>query len=157
MISILDESSTIQFSRLETTVSGWFGGKDTRLADKLESETPCLACASLVRAEAQYIDTFADYWHDTAIQEAYQQSDGLCLPHFREVLRRISAPNERGQLVEIQRAKWESLKSELRQFQIKSAFNYVGEPIGTEADSWRRAVASLTGDEHALLTLTRPK
>ncbi len=158
VINLLElEDSTVQFSRLETTVSGWFDGKNTRLADKLESGTPCLACASLVRAEAQYIDTFADYWHDTAIQEAYQQSDGLCLPHFREVLRRISAPNERGQLVEIQRAKWESLKSELRQFQIKSAFNYVGEPIGTEADSWRRAVASLTGDEHALLTLTRPK
>jgi hypothetical protein len=158
VINILkSENSPFQFSKLETAVSGWFGSKgDNRLADRLEPEIPCLACASLIETENRYIGTFAAYWSDTALQSAYQQSNGLCLPHFREVLRRVPAPKERAQLVEVQRAKWESLKDELKQYQVKSAFNYVGEDFGADADSWRRAVASLTGGEHALLTLTRP-
>jgi hypothetical protein len=152
------ENSPFEFSKLETAVSGWFGGKaNTRLADKLESEIPCLACASLCEAETRYIGTFAKYWSDAALQNAYQQSDGLCLPHFRDVLRQMPVLKERAHLVEIQRVKWEKLKDELNQFQLKSAYNYVGDPIGDEADSWRRTVASLAGGEHALLTLTRPR
>lgn len=159
VLEILEsENSSFQLPRLETTVSGWFGAKgDTRLADKLEPEIPCPVCVSLCKSESSYIETFAEYWSDTAFQSAYQQSHGLCLPHFREVLRRMSAPKERAQLVEIQRSKWETLKSELELFQAKSALNYVGEPFGAEADSWRRAVASMTGGEHALLNLTRPR
>ncbi len=57
VITILEsEDSTIPFSRVETAVSGWFGSKaDSKLADKLESEIPCLA------AQHQYIETFATY------------------------------------------------------------------------------------------------
>lgn len=160
MITILDgEETAVHLSRLETTVSGWFGSKsgDSRLADRLEPEIACLACTSLAKSEAQYLETFATYWNETAFQTAYQSSEGLCLPHFRAVLRRITAPAERAHLVTLQRAKWEALKAELNQFQLKSAFNYVGEAIGAEADSWRRAVASVTGGEHRLLPQTRPR
>lgn len=159
VLDILEsENSPLQLSRLETAVSGWFGGKaDTRLADKLEPETPCPACVSLCKSETQYLGTFAEYWSDTAFQSAYQQSHGLCLPHFRDVLRRMPASEERAHLVEIQCAKWEKLKNELELFQLKSALNYVGDPFGVEVDSWRRAVASMTGGEHALLNLTRPR
>jgi hypothetical protein len=142
VISLDSENSPFHRSKLGTTLSNWFGG-DTRLADKLEPEIPCPACDSLRIAETQYIATFAEYWSDSALQSAYQQSNGLCLPHFREVLRHIPAPEARADLI--------------NQFQVKSAFNYVGEPIGAEADCWRRAVAALTGGEHALLTLTRPR
>ncbi|MBN8635872.1 MAG: hypothetical protein J0M07_11160 [Anaerolineae bacterium] len=159
VLDLLDsENATVPISRLETAVGGWLGGKGpTKLADKLEPETPCLACVSLCTSENQYVETLATYWNDTALQRAYQQSSGLCLPHFRDVLRRIADPKDRAYLVEVQRAKWEALKGELNQFQLKSAFNYVGEPLGAEADSWRRAVASMTGGEHTLLTLTRPR
>lgn len=159
LINILEsENSTPQLSGLEIVVKHWLGGKgETGLADKLEPEIPCLACASLCEAEARYLSTFAQYWNETALQSAYQQSNGLCLPHFREVLRGISAPEARVQLVTIQRAKWESLKEELRQYQVKSAYNYVGESFGADADSWRRAVASMTGGEHAPVTLTRTR
>ena len=158
VINILEsENSSSQFRRLETAVSGRFSGKgNSILADKLDSKIPCLVCTSLAEAEARYLTTFAKYWSDITLQTTYQQSNGLCLPHFRDVLRRISEPKEYALLIEIQRAKWKTLKAELAQYQIKTAYNYVGEAIGAEADSWRRAVTSLTGDEHALLTLTRP-
>ncbi|MCL4250388.1 MAG: hypothetical protein KJ065_19715 [Anaerolineae bacterium] len=159
VLEILEsENSPFQLSRLETVVSGWFGAKgDTRLAGKLEPEIPCPACVSLCKSEALYIETFAEYWSDTTFQSAYEQSQGLCLPHFRDVLRLMSAPKERAQLAKIQRAKWEALKGELELFQAKSVLNYVGEPFGAEVDSWRRVVASMTGGEHALLNLTRPR
>lgn len=159
VIDILaSDHAPVPGSRLEAALGGWFGAHgDARLADDLEPETPCLACASLCETEARYVATFAEYWSDAALQSAYQASQGLCLPHFRAVLRGIAAPHPRAQLIELQRAKWAALKDELNQFQVKSAFNYVGEPLGAEADAWRRAVASLTGGEHALLTLTRPR
>ncbi|MBE2271514.1 MAG: hypothetical protein IAE80_24995 [Anaerolinea sp.] len=153
VIDLLDSDSSA------SPVGGWFGSKGlARLPDKLETETPCLACASLCKSETQYVETFATYWNDPALQNAYQPSSGLCLPHFRDVLRRMTDANARARLIEVQREKWETLRSELNQFQIKSAFNYVGEPLSVaEADSWRRAVASMTGDEHALLSLPRPR
>lgn len=159
VISILEtEHPTSGETSLETVISGWLGGKGRNsLADKLKPQISCLACDSLCEAEARYLSTFAQYWSDAALQSAYQQSNGLCLPHFREVLRRISAQEARAQLVTMQRAKWESLKQELRQYQVKSAYNYVGEGFGADADSWRRAVASMTGGEHAPVTLTRSR
>jgi hypothetical protein len=128
-----------------------------RLADRLEPEEPCMLCVNVQETESRYVQTFADYWSMAALQTAFRASDGLCLPHLRDVLRRLDTASARQQLVDIQRAKWRALQSQLTQFQIKSAFNYVGEPMGAEADSWKRAVARVTGSEAAVPTLTRPK
>lgn len=128
---------------------------ESRLADALEPEGPCPACASVQDVERGYLDAFARYWSDAALRRAYDASHGVCLPHLRAALRRMSSAHAR-ELAAAQRDKWAALKRELDQFQIKSAFNYVGEPFGAEADSWRRAVAAVVGGERALLTLTRP-
>jgi hypothetical protein len=127
------------------------------LEDRLEPEEPCLVCANVQEAESRYVQTFAKHWSMQALQTAFHASDGLCLPHLRDVLPQMEATSERKELIEIHVAKWTALKAELDQFQLKSAYNYVGEPMGVEADSWKRAVASLTGGEHAVPTLTRTK
>ena len=143
---------------LESALSGWLGGKrDTPLADKLAPEAPCMICANLREAECRYTKTFATYWREDAVQKTYPRSDGLCLPHLRDVLRHMQRPACRQQLAEIHCAKWTALKGELDQFQIKSAFNYVGEPMGAEADSWRRAVASLAGNEGIVGSPAHPR
>ena len=152
------ENQKFQSTKLETAVSGWFGDKgDDQLADKLEPEIPCPVCVSLREAENRYIGTFAQHWCESAFQSAYQQSQGLCLPHFRAALRQMSVAKERAQLADIQCAKWRTLKDELKQYQVKTAYNYVGEGFGAEANSWRRAVAGMTGSEHAPLTVTHPR
>jgi hypothetical protein len=130
---------------------------DDQLADRLEPEAPCMMCVNVQEAEDRYVQTFAKCWSEEALQTAFRASDGLCLPHLRQVLRRLDTARARRQLVDIQLAKWTALQGQLAQFQIKSAFNYVGEPMGAEADSWKRAVASLTGGEAAVPRLTRPK
>lgn len=152
VLNVLEhEPATIERSGLP----GWLGGKrEAALADQLEPEGPCLVCASLCEAESRYTKIFATYWHEDAVRTAYSRSDGLCLPHLRDVLRQLPRANCRRQLAAIHRAKWAALKRELDQFQVKSAFNYVGEPMGPEADSWRRAVASLAGGEGVLLRRT---
>ena len=127
------------------------------LEDRLEPEGPCLVCANVQEAESRYVQTFAEHWSMEALQTAFRTSDGLCLPHLREVLRQLEARTERKQLIEFHVAKWTALKAELDQFQLKSAYNYVGEPMGAEADSWKRAVARLTGGENAVPMLTRTK
>ena len=152
------DSETPPNSALESALSGWFGGRhDAPLADKLEPESPCLICARQREAECRYSQTFATYWHEDAVQMAYPRCDGLCLPHLRDVLRQMSRPGDRRQLAGIHCARWTALKGELDQFQIKSAFNYAGEPMGPEADSWRRAVASLAGSEGRVGSSTRQR
>jgi hypothetical protein len=160
--SALDEVINIlESAPLEAPVSGMarFLGRSfgAGVADQLEPEGPCLICANVQEAEARYLNTFAEHWSSDKLQTAFGKSDGLCLPHLREALRLVPTREAREQLVEIHRAKWAALKDELNQFQLKVAHNYVGEPMGAEADSWKRAVASMTGGEHALPQLTRPK
>jgi hypothetical protein len=127
------------------------------LEDRLEPQGPCLVCANVQEAEARYVQTFAEHWSMEALQTAFRASDGLCLPHLREVLRQMEARMKRKQLIDFHVAKWTALKAELDQFQLKSAYNYVGDPMGAEANSWKRAVASLTGSEYGVPALTRTK
>lgn len=146
-----DDSLAVRFARP-------FGGDgSSALANRLEPEGPCLVCASVRDAEKAYLDTLARYWQNEELQAACRRSDGLCLPHLRGVLRQMPSRDARRQLAQLHAEKWAALIRELDQFQVKSAFNYAGEPMGAEADSWKRAVAALAGLDAAPPILTRPE
>ena len=60
-----------------------------------------------------------------------------------------------GHLLEaIQTDIWTRLRAELNEFMRKSDFHNVGEVMGAEGSSWRRAVARL-GGEHGVFGLRR--
>ncbi len=117
-----------------------------QLADRLEPVGPCVVCRHLADAERRYVHTMSRYLTDRRLREAYERSDGLCLPHFRQVLRAIQQPEERNLLIAIQQGIWAALKADLDEFIAKNDYQRAAEPMGREKDSWKRATARMAGE-----------
>ena len=123
------------------------GGGVSPVSSALEPAGPCLVCELLAKTEKDYILAMGQYVAEEALQEAYRQSDGLCLPHFRLVLGEIHDPAQQNRLVSFQMSHWKKLKAELSEFIRKNDFNYAHEAMGEEADSWQRAIRQLCGEK----------
>jgi hypothetical protein len=117
------------------------------LADNLEPAGQCPVCAFMVSVEARYVGTFVDRVTEPRLREAFEASDGLCLPHFRHALR-ATVDAERIQIITaIQHAIWVRLKGELEEFQEKSGQDRRDEPMGAEGDSWQRVIGRMGGEK----------
>jgi len=116
------------------------------LADRLEPSGPCVACEMLIKSEKRYIQVFNDYLSDAALQDAYRNSDGLCLPHFRQALRQANDPERLDLLLSIQCAIWAKLKTELKEFERKIN-QQISEMTEAEGNSWLRAIGRIAGEK----------
>jgi len=118
----------------------------TRLAAELSPQTPCPVCANSSALEKYYATTLLAHMDGRdSLAEAYQASDGLCLPHFRYTLIAASPANDLAPLVEAQIVVWQRLHGELEEFIRKSDFRFRDETSGVEKDSWRRALEAVSG------------
>lgn len=117
------------------------------LADSLEPAGQCPACAFMVGVEARYVRTFVDRITEPRLREAFEASDGLCLPHFRQTLRASVDAGRIQVITAIQRDVWVRLKGELEEFQEKSGRYRRNEPMGAEGDSWQRVIGRMVGEK----------
>lgn len=131
-------------------------GTGDALADRLEPTVACPACEHVVEVETRYVATFTQRFTTPEFEATFRRSDGLCLPHFRHMLRAMDGREGLAPLINIQLGIWNRLRGELEEFQRKSDHHYSGESMGAEGDSWKRAIAALTGNADALPVLTRP-
>jgi len=125
------------------------------LADQLEPTEPCMACKLLIDSEDRYTHIFSENMGDDRLLDAYRASDGLCLPHFRQVLRRINNPNHLQPAIAIQTAIWERLKADLKEFIDKNDHRRMHEKMGAEGDSWQRAIRRMAGEKGVFGVETR--
>ena len=116
------------------------------LADALEPREGCVACEKMNEYEAEYVRIFGKYIHDTRFQEAYRESQGICLPHFRHVLRATTDPASVKQIIAIQRDIWRGLRDEVIVFMDAQNYEHMDDPIGTAGDSWIRAILRMAGE-----------
>lgn len=130
-------------------------GRGAALADALEPVAPCFVCKLLSVAEPTYIQIFAQSLSDEKFVAAYRDSDGLCLPHFRHLLRRVDDGAVQTLLI-IQQSLWERLEAKLTLFADKNVAERMNEAIGTEGDSWQRAIGSMAGEPHVFSMNPRP-
>lgn len=119
-------------------------GTAERLADLLEPEANCPICDALEEFEAEYTGIFKRYLNDERFQSAFRASDGLCLPHFRQVIRQMNGDEAR-LIAAIQSEMWRDLKTEIEVFLDKQNYEHLDEVIGDEGDSWARAIARMAG------------
>ena len=131
--------ATSAFSRLR-------GASGSSLANRLEPTGGCMACAALERAESQHVTSIAEHITDQRLHDAYAASDGLCLSHFRQVLRAAPDNARIDLLTNLQMPKWRALKAELDMLAAKYDVNHADEAVGAEADSWRRALIMVSGN-----------
>lgn len=126
-------------------LSRLFGSQNQTLAESLAPSQTCIACDEQEASQTRYAQTVASYIADARLQEAYRASDGLCLAHFRLVVRHTTDAEDLKLLVSIQVAIWSKLRAELAEFRRKYDFQHVDEAIGAEGDSWKRAVRMIGG------------
>lgn len=123
-------------------------GALSALADALAPQLPCPACVVRGDAEKRYLQIMGEYVSEERFGEAFHQSDGLCLPHFRGALRMARDTEAGRMLASAQSASWSKLKDELELFLHRMDANY-HERMGAEATSWLRTLARIAGEKRS--------
>jgi hypothetical protein len=84
---------------------------------------------------------------DLRLHEALSQSDGFCLTHLQQALARAGSPTAFEALLALSRGKIAALIAELDEFIRKNDHRFQHEGFQEEADSWRRALRLVAGNE----------
>lgn len=86
--SVLEEA---QYLEKPWSPLSWFRQLSNRLCGKpymhpflkvYRTKTPCPLCVSASDAEQRYLHTILEFAEDPQFAQAYEKSDGLCLPHL---------------------------------------------------------------------------
>lgn len=111
----------------------------------------CPACENQKEAFERYCEELMSAISEPEIEEAFRQSDGLCLEHLRQCLSwtriepRERLASARRKLAILEMVKFRDLAGELAELLRKFDYRYAKEPPGKESDSWRRAIAKISG------------
>ncbi len=116
------------------------------LADALAPSKPCPACVVRSDAEKRYLQVLGEMIGEARLRDAFAQSEGLCLPHFRGALLAMRDPENARLITTLQREIWTALKGELEMFLHKMDAHY-HQQIGDEATSWLRTIAKIAGEK----------
>lgn len=116
------------------------------LVAELGPQAACPACQHVASLRQIYLDTLVEQLlGDGGLRPRLEASDGLCLPHLRAALARVGDRSAFEALLAAQRAIWQRLTGDLREFIRKTDYRFRDEPRGSEGDAWLRAVAALGG------------
>lgn len=117
-----------------------------RRARRSFGEGPCPACQGRLGMEKIRSAHFAEALQDPELAELYAQRKlGLCMPHYRMVWFEEMPDETRRFLSETQKRQLQTLLGELDQYLHKHHWHVKEKPLPDEAESWRRAVAMLSG------------
>ena len=106
--------------------------------------TRCPVCEHEERTARHALATLLAHLEEPDVRAAYEQSEGLCLPHLRQALtgRRRTGKQL---LEEIELKKLAELRGECEGFVEGSDYRQRQRLRGPEADAWRRAARKLSG------------
>ncbi len=117
------------------------------LVARLAPHARCPACVQAETMEDICLNTLVEnLLGEDALLAAYQASDGLCLPHFRQALTRVRDEAIFDALVKAQRAIWERLVGHLSEVIRKSDYRFRDEPRGEESGAWLRVITAIAGE-----------
>ena len=119
--------------------------KNEKIQEALTPRKRCPVCEQRDHVTHTYITVLLKELKTPEIASALQASEGLCLPHWKRALGQVREESVREQLVNIQREKLQSLRSELDEFIRKNDYQAVQEGFGSEGDAWLRAIGMLVG------------
>jgi len=115
------------------------------IANTLEPESDCPACIVRKQAETMFLRMLLEYMDDDEISSSFEHAGGLCWPHVRMALRQPATERQVRHLLKLQQHATEHLLEELAEFVRKQDYRFSGELLGTEGDSWIRAIAQVSG------------
>jgi hypothetical protein len=123
-----------------------------RLAQHISPARACPACAVRDEMVEASLNILLANVHDPDLAPIFAASAGLCLPHFRQALAMSDDPAVLDTLVSVQSQVINGLLAELAEFIRKHDHRFHLEKMGSESDSWARALALVIGDSAESLT-----
>jgi len=130
----------------ESLDRGQLAAATANLVGRLIAKAECPACIQAGQMEEIYLSTLNEHLlGEDGFLAAYEASDGLCLPHFRQALASLREEAVFQALLTAQRTVWGRLVEHLGEFIRKNDTRFRGEPWGDESDAWLRALGTLTG------------
>jgi hypothetical protein len=134
-------------SVLDETVRRMQTGKKWFSRSPLEPDAPCVVCAVMDKSETVYLKTLSEQFGNPKLQNAFRQSDGLCLPHFRKLIMVTTHSDHAAMMIDIQRGIWQRLQGELELFMQQLSMPGIDPHMGEERDSWKRTIARMSGEK----------
>jgi hypothetical protein len=144
VLSLLSPASSKPDSSAWTRLLGVQPDEGSAVAERLGASERCMCCAALDADERRYVAMFAESAGETRLRDGYAASQGVCLPHFRQLLKQMRQTEARW-LIDEQTRLWKALIGELELFRFKIDPRNSDESMGVEGSSWLRAIESLAG------------
>lgn len=117
------------------------------MAARLAPTAPCPACERGEEAAERALSSLIRHLDHPSVRQAWEASDGLCLPHFRRALRLARAGNRRRVIVDRQAAVLGQVNQHLSEVIRKYDYRFQHEGLTPEErTAWERAVALLAGE-----------
>lgn len=121
-------------------------GTSPKLVAELLPQAECPVCIGMRPVEQGYVATLAaGLTGPNSLEEAFRESEGLCLSHFIRTLEQVKPGAPLNTLVALQRQIWQNLNDEMAEFIRKNDYRFTHEPIGKEGDAWRRGLSVTSG------------
>jgi hypothetical protein len=105
----------------------------------------CPACEHRNEMTRMSISALLEELKTPEMVDAFQGSDGLCVPHLRLALEQVREVSAFEALFNIHREKLEGLRAELGEFIRKNDYQLIAEGFGKERDAWLRAIGMVAG------------
>ena len=105
----------------------------------------CPACRLQMEDRERRVHMLLEGLSEPEMLHAFQESAGLCVPHFLIVMEAARDAETRRCIIEVMRDKYGALLADLSEFQRKREWQHAHEPLGKEGDSWARAVRMIVG------------
>ena len=128
----------------------WPGTERQRfLAAMLNPHRECPACEQQAAIEHMTLLELGKCLFELEFVEAFEESSGLCLPHFRQALTLTRDEAAALQLIELQREHFARLRDQLAEFIHENDNRFSGEGPSADGDSWLRAIGIVSGQKDA--------
>lgn len=130
-----------QYDRPPNTVSSV-----ARILDgSIPGRAPCPICREERGREELTVDSLLEGVRQPRFAALYEQSGGMCLPHFRLAFLRCRDTLAWRPVLDVQRTATTRLVGELEELSRKFDYRYSDESVGEESDAWKRALNMTSG------------
>jgi hypothetical protein len=141
--NLLVEGMT-QAARKKSIWRSLFHGEPKRLFPQMKARV-CPVCSHVAELETFHVMDLLDSITERELLEAYNASQGICLPHFFLIEENHASHPNFPLLLKLQRDKSQSLRERLEEFIRKQDRRFQDEITADEARVWRVALEFLSG------------